>query len=233
MDTQLAGHLLSMPVKDIYGRNMGEIVGVIFSLEGKIESIGVGESAGKFAIYPGNRLARHASDILVIPEWRMEAQSLARQKESLARREKAIEELSRCQDLDPRVFEEVATQIEAARATNERLKQKVESRLRELEGRHQSVTDFVGIAKVQHATTEIDEWAYAVTAEFGKVQLETDARELDELRSAMGYLEDIEARQPQSGAEPLPRPQTTFPPVMFDLLPELDASKDSLDEIPA
>jgi hypothetical protein len=109
----------------------------------------------------------------------------------------------------------------------------VEERVRELEARHQDVTDFVGISKVQHATTEIDEWAYAVTAEFGKVQLETDAKELDELRSALGYLEDIEARESPSGAEPLPRPQTAFPPVMFDLLPEVNGSKDGLDAIPA
>jgi hypothetical protein len=192
MQTERHQDTVWTPVKDTYGRDMGEIVGVIFDLKGGIESIGVRESGGKFVIYSGKRLAKHKSYFVVVPEWRTEAQTLAKEMETLAKRERALEELSRCNDVDPKVFDEVLAQIAAARVGYERLRMKIEYRLKEVESLYQSVSDFIGIAKVQHAASEIDEASYLVTAEFGRVELEADARELDELRRTMGFLEDIE-----------------------------------------
>lgn len=227
-EKEAAEHPLWMPLRDIYGRNMGEVVGIIFNLDGKIQSIAVSESAGRFVSYPGARVAKRESQLVVVPEWRAEAENLARQKESLKKREEAIEELARCRDLDAKIYDEMSAEITAARASHQRLREKVEVRLRELEERQRSVSDFIEIAKVQHATTEIDEWAYNVTAEFGRSQLETDAKELGELRSAIGYLEDIEEEVPASATEELPAPEVSFPPVIFDLkagdaIPQLTA----------
>lgn len=234
METEpdFGGHLLSLPVKDIYGRTMGEIVGAIYDIEGKIESIGVSESGGNFTTYPADRMVKGNSEILIIPEWRLEAQNLARQKEALGRRERAIEELAAVHDLDPRIFDEVSMQIEAARRSHQKLLEKVQARLEVLEARFQSVSDFTSIAKVQHVTTEIDEWAYSVTSDFGRVQLETDGRELAELRSAVGFLEDIEDKEPIPSAGPLPQPQEEFAPVMFDLVTDAEA-KALTTEVPA
>jgi hypothetical protein len=232
MESDFGGHVLSLPVKDIYGRNMGEIVGAIYDLEGKIESIGVSESAGRFTVYPANRLVKGDSEILVVPGWRVEAQNLARQKDALARRERAIEELADSHDLDPRIFDEVTMQIDAARQSHGKLREKVAERLKELEARYKAVTDIVEITKVQHVTTEIDEWAYSVTVDFGRVQLETDGRELAELRSAMGFLENVEQVDPIPSAGPLPQPQENFAPVMFDLVTDASA-KTLVTEVPA
>ncbi len=220
MEPQSDGHPLSSQITDIYGRSMGEIVGLTFDLEGKIESIGVSESAGRFTVYPGNRILKHESEIVVIPEWRAEAQNLARQRDALSKREKAIEDLARSHDLDPRAFEEMTAQIQAARATLERLGQKVSERLTEIETRHRKVSDFVEATKVQRATAEIDEWTYSVMTEFARTQLETDSTELEELRSAMRYLEDIETKDPLPTTEGLPQPGDATPPVSFDLFVE-------------
>lgn len=220
MEPQSDGHPLSSQITDIYGRSMGEIVGLTFDLEGKIESVGVSESAGKFTVYPGNRILRHESEIVVIPEWRAEAQNLARQRDALAKREKAIEDLARSHNLDPRAFEEMTAQIQAARATLERLGQKVNERLTEIETRYRKVSDFVESAKVQRVTAEIDEWTYSVMTEFARTQLEIDSSELEELRSAMRYLEDLEEKTPLPTTEGLPRPVGTRIPVMFDLFVE-------------
>ncbi len=198
MDSEKEGakQPMSKSLRDIYGRNMGEIVGIIFGLDGNIQTIGVSESAGKFFSYPGTRLVSRDSELIIVPEWRAEAQNLAGQKESLKRRERAIEELFRCRELDPKLFDEINTEMAAARASYKTLREKVETRQIELEERMLSVSDFMGISKVLHATAEIDEWTYQVTAEFCRTQLETDAKELDELRTAIGYLEDIEDEAP-------------------------------------
>jgi hypothetical protein len=232
MEAESSEHVLSLPVKDIYGRSMGEIVGAIYDLDGKIESIGVSESGGKFVTYPASKLMKGNSEILIIPDWRMEAQNLTRQKESLARRGRAIRELAASRDLDPRTFDEVNMQIEATRRSHERLKEKVETRLKELEGRFQSVSDFIGITKIQHATTEIDEWAYSVTSDFATRQLETDGKELTELRSAMHFLENIQEEAPIPSSGPLPQPEGNFAPVILDLVTDV-AAKTLDTEIPA
>lgn len=202
-----------MPLKDTYGRDMGEIVGVIYNLQGGIESIGVRESGGRFVVYSGKSLARRKSELVVIPEWRTEAQTLAREIESLNRRERAIEELARVNDANAKVLEEVTAQIAATRASHERLRMMIDARLNEVEALCQSISDFVGTAKVQHASTEIDQGAYLVTAEFGRVELEAHARELDELRRAVGFLENIEQQEPLPSTAGLSQIKAVLPAV--------------------
>jgi hypothetical protein len=213
MQTESHEDAVWTPVKDTYGRDMGEIVGVVFDLEGGIESIGVRESGGRFIVYSGKRLAKHKSYFVVVPEWRTEAQSLAREMQSLSKRERAIEQLSRSPDTSPKVLEDVMGQIAAARASHERLRVKIEARLKEVESRFQSVSDFVGIIKVQRASSEIDEGSYLVTEEFGRVELEADARELDELRRAIGFLEDIEEKAPLPNTDGLSSLKADLPVV--------------------
>ena len=200
-------------VKDIYGREAGRLVGVVLDLDGSIKSIGVAENGGKFAQYSGERLVRDEGGYIVIPDWKVEASRFNLQKQVIRKREHALEEFATDDDVSTRKLEEVRQQSAELRALHDKVKTKIESRLNELDREVATLEEFVVMAKLQRATAEIDESAYQTMTEYGRVALLTDEKEREELRRAIGFIENVEEAAPTKVSQPqkVAQPQKVTP----------------------
>jgi len=203
MQVEINRESLRKPVRDIYGRDLGQMVGVVLDLNGTVSSIGVDEGSGRLVQYQGNRLMMNNSEYLVMPEWKVEAQGLDKQHEGLRRRARALEELERNGEPSTKSLDQLKGQLDAVRNGHEKLAEQARARLSLLDRLDEEISDFTSMAKLLLASSEIDESAYQVTEVFGVVSIAANGREKEELRKVIGYLEDVEKSALSGGTEPV------------------------------
>jgi len=188
-------------VKDVYGREVGKLVGVVMGLDGKVSSIGVNEASGKFTQYSSGRIRKGESEYVVIPDWKAEAQSFVRERDSLRKRLLVLEELSHIKGSHSTSSVDLECQLERVMAGHAKLKHKIEGRLAELSRWDDELDEFIAMAKIQRTTAEIDEEAFRSTTDYGRFALSCDLQEREELRRALVYLENIEEPVPELATE--------------------------------
>ena len=203
MQVEINRESLRKPVRDIYGRDLGQMVGVVLDLNGDVSSIGIDEGSGRFVQYPGNRLIMNDSEYLVMPEWKAEAQGLDKQREGLRRRARALEELERNGEPSSKTLDQLRQQLDAVRKGHEKLAEQTKARLSLLDRIDEEVSDFTSMSKLLLASAEIDESAYRITEVFSIVSLAANDREKEELRKVIGYIEDVEKSTPSAQTEPV------------------------------
>ena len=202
MRTSLESSTDNRTVKDIYGREIGRLVGVLLDFDGSIKSVGVSESGGRLVQYSGSRIVRCEDGYLVVPEWKVDAQALAKERARLSRREAALESIIEEERSSPAVLNQVKKELSEVRANNRRLKERVDRRLSEIKQNEMEIERFAALTKIQRATGEIDEDSYLMAANYCKLAISADSKESDELTHAMGFLEDIEVTP-----APVPAPE--------------------------
>ena len=178
--------------KDIYGRQIGQVVGVAFDAEGQIRSVGVEESTGKFAEYSGKRVVRTELEYLVVPEWKVEAWKLPKEYEAYQRKLKAVEELAKTGDFTEELMGELRSQLNHSRPSHESLAELTRARHGELEHDNSALADYLMEAKLELKCSEIDEPTFKFTSSYTRTAIEINKKEEEELRAVIGYIENIE-----------------------------------------
>lgn len=177
--------LVSKPVKDVYGRYVGFVVGFSVDTSGDLTSIGVDQGNGIFNEYSSARLVSAPEGFVVIPSWKVDCDSLGREIDGVRRRAKALQELAHDGEVPNALFEEMmgkySEEAEKIRDGYKTLGEEMLVRTQELDLQKESLDRFLVNVKVQFRAGEIDETAYKVASECCQAMQEKNSQERQEL----------------------------------------------------
>jgi len=177
--------LVSKPVKDVYGRYVGFVVGFSVDTSGDLTSIGVDQGNGIFNEYSSERLVSAPEGFVVIPSWKVDCDSLGREIDGVRRRAKALQELAHDGEVPNTLFEEMmgkySEEAEKIRDGYKTLGEEMLVRTQELDLQKESLDRFLVNVKVQFRAGEIDETAFKVASECCQAMQEKNSQERQEL----------------------------------------------------
>jgi hypothetical protein len=151
-------------VKDIYGTNIGRVVGIITEIDGEIESVGVDCGSSGIKQLPYEQLVLQGEYVFFIPKWRLDAQKLIRQKSLTLKRMKALHEIVAENDGMKEDAELVTIKYEKKLAelgeSEKTVTDKLVARLSELDAETKQVKAVLFDAKLQFRSNELKEEVY-------------------------------------------------------------------------
>jgi hypothetical protein len=151
-------------VKDIYGTNIGKVVGIITEIDGEIETVGVDCGSGGLKQLPYEQLVIQGDYVFFIPKWRLDAQRLLRQKSLTLKRIKALQEIVAENDgmkedaeLVYLKYEKKLLEIEGG---EKQVNDTLNARLAELDSEARNIKAVLFDAKLQFRSNEMKEETY-------------------------------------------------------------------------
>ncbi|MDG6909427.1 MAG: CdvA-like protein [Nitrososphaerota archaeon] len=203
--------LVNRPVKDTYGRYVGFVVGFSVDTSGELKSVGVDQGNGEFTEYPSGRVASTSDGFVVIPEWKLECESLGKEIDGVKRRAKALQDLAREGEVPRSLYEDMMSKYsdEASKiqGSYKSLAESMVVRIGELEGQKESLDRFLVEVKVQFRAGEIDEAAFKVASESCQAMQTRNSQEMAELSKMLKAIsEPLNTGQaPQQQVAPVQR----------------------------
>lgn len=82
--------IIGKQVKDMYGTQMGKVIGTITDIDGSIQTVGVDCGLQGLSQVPFEQLVVQGEFVIYIPKWRLDAQRFLREKQLTIRRLKAL-----------------------------------------------------------------------------------------------------------------------------------------------
>jgi hypothetical protein len=207
--------LVDRPVKDIYGRYVGFVVGFSVDTSGELKSVGVDQGNGEFTEYPDERIVSTADGFVLIPAWKVECDSLGKDIDGVRRRAKALQDLAREGEIPRAIFDDMMAKYsdEASKiqGSYKSLAEAMVVRVGELEGQREALDRFLVDIKVQFRAGEIDEAAYKVASESCQSMQRRNSQEMEDLTRMLKAATEPLAQQQQQ--QPSQQKQVAQPPV--------------------
>jgi len=82
--------IIGRPVKDMYGTIIGNVLGTLTHIDGQIQTVGIDCGSEGLKQIPFEQLVLQGEVVIYIPNWRLEAQKILREKGLTLRRLKAL-----------------------------------------------------------------------------------------------------------------------------------------------
>ena len=164
--------MIGKPVKDMYGASMGKVLGTTTEIDGTIQTVGINCGSEGLKEIPFQQLVVQSDVVIFIPEWRLDAQKMIREKELTIRKLTAlmqiISENNNMQSDAEIIHEKYKSKWNSLQETEFTIKSKLEDRITEITKQEQSIKILLFDAKVQAKSNEITHDT------FNSVQNETD-----------------------------------------------------------
>jgi predicted CopG family antitoxin len=166
---ETAQKLLGKPLKDSYGRMVGHVVGYINNIKNEVVSIAVELGSGEFQQFPSSQFALEGETITLHPRWMSDYDTLVRDLNLAQRRNAALEELFKNEEVPKTVYEdlhksysEVLTQLSERKRT---LLSELKERSEEIDRQVKELHSFFANLKVAHMTGEVDDMAFRTASD--------------------------------------------------------------------
>jgi len=98
---------LGKKTSDTYGRNLGKIIGITLNNFGEMEAAELEKGTGELERIPVDQLTMDRGEIVVLPRWRVEVESLLKEIDSVQRRLSALDSLLKSQEIPRNLYEEL------------------------------------------------------------------------------------------------------------------------------
>lgn len=184
--------MVGKPVRDIYGRYAGYVVGFSVDTNGELQFVGIDQGNGEFTEFEGRRVIQDKDSIVVIPAWKVETEALRKEIEVVRRRVQALEALAKDGEITPSIYQQMCDQyngqLKSLQETHGSLVQELTERLEQLERKGESLDSFLANTKVQFRAGEIDEGTYKVASEYCTSMRAKDAKEKEEIQAVLRAL---------------------------------------------
>ena len=82
--------IIGKPVRDMYGTDIGNVLGTLTDIDGSIQTVGVDCSSDGLKQIPFAQLVLQGDIVIYIPKWRLDAQKILREKGLTLRRLNAL-----------------------------------------------------------------------------------------------------------------------------------------------
>jgi len=205
MQSSEAVGFLGKSVEDLYGRNVGVVVGFSLKTSGDVDSIGVDGGSGYFTEIKSGRLLFHEQALVVVPMWKAEVTRITGEISVLRRRIAALQSLGKDPGADasisPVQYGQLRTQYEGRVAkiqeSSEKLLLDIKSRMDELDHQDETLAMFLVNVNIQYRSGEISESSFGVISDQCGAMKVRNTKERDDLMAGYVLLtrkEEAEAR---------------------------------------
>jgi signal recognition particle GTPase len=213
------GKYLGKSIEDAMGRPAGKLVGLSADIKDEVTAVQVAQSNGEVDQYPINFVRIADGRVILLQNWRVEADDLKREHEIIRRRNQALDLLLKDGDIDQAEYhqqrsnyEELSKEInkkrEALLDTLKEVETKVEQQIRDLQA---ALTN----NKMLYTASEIDDQTYHTVTESIRAGLEIARKERKDLDNTREYLQAIDSIEPP---KPIPSPSIPTKPVIPDVV---------------
>ncbi len=156
--------IIGKQVKDMYGTQMGKVIGTITDIDGSIQTVGVDCGLDGLKQIPFEQLVVQGEVVIFIPKWRLDSQRFLREKGLTLRRLKAlidiVSENDEMKDDAEIIHEKYKSKLLTLDEAEKEIGAKLAARLDELNGQQKIVKTLLFDAKVQFKSNEISDSKY-------------------------------------------------------------------------
>ena len=156
--------IIGKQVKDMYGTQMGKVIGTITDIDGSIQTVGVDCGLQGLRQVPFEQLVVQGEVVIYIPKWRLDAQRFLREKGLTIRRLKAlidiVSENDEMKEDAEIIHEKYKSKLLTLEEAEKQISSALGSRLEELGAQLKTVKTLLFDAKVQFKSNEISEAKY-------------------------------------------------------------------------
>ena len=186
--------IIGKPVRDMYGTNIGEILGTLTDIDGSIQTVGVDCGSEGLRQIPFEQLVLQGDIVIYIPNWRLEAQKVLREKGLTLRRLKALmtiaenDEMKSDVELIHQTYKSKLMNLDDAEA---KIKTKLLTRLDELDSQAKTAKIILFDAKVQFKSEEVSELTFESIQKQCNNLLERLSHEKNDVSNVQRRLDDL------------------------------------------
>lgn len=156
--------IIGKQVKDMYGTQMGKVIGTITDIDGSIQTVGIDCGLQGLVQIPFEQLVVQGDVVIFIPKWRLDAQRFLREKGLTLRRLKAlidiVSENDEMREDAEIIHEKYKSKLLTLEESEKEITTKLATRLEELNTQMKTVKTLLFDAKVQYKSNEITDSKY-------------------------------------------------------------------------
>ncbi|MCE4624173.1 MAG: CdvA-like protein, partial [Caldisphaeraceae archaeon] len=151
-------------VQDEYGRNIGTVISISSSVDGRVENISIKIADRGLESIDGERLKISDGKVVVVPLWKFEASRLIENLDRAYKRRKALDTISGQNELPSSVIEPMKRrldeEIKALRIKAEEVKRIINGRISEIEVDEIRVARAIANIDILYFSGEVSEKGY-------------------------------------------------------------------------
>jgi DNA-binding transcriptional MerR regulator len=187
--------IIGKPVRDMYGTDIGKVLGTLTDIDGTIQTVGVDCGSDGLRQIPFEQLVLQMDVAIYIPNWRLEAQKVLREKGLTLRRLKALMTIvSENDEMKPDaelIHETYKSKLRNLDEAEVKIKTQLTTRLDELDSQAKTVKMILFDTSVQFKSEEITELTFESVQKHCNNLLERLSHEKDEVSNVQRRLDDL------------------------------------------
>ncbi len=187
--------IIGKPVRDMYGTDIGKVLGTLTDIDGSIQTVGVDCSSDGLKQIPFAQLVLQGDTVIYIPKWRLDAQKILREKGLTLRRLNALmaivsenDEMKSDAELIHETYKSKLMNLDETEAT---IKTELLTRLEEIDGQANAVKIILFDARVQFKSEEILEFTFESVQKHCNNLLERLSHEKAEVKNVQRRIDDL------------------------------------------
>ncbi len=187
--------IIGKPVRDMYGTDIGKVLGTLTDIDGSIQTVGVDCSSDGLKQIPFAQLVLQGDIVIYIPKWRLDAQKILREKGLTLRRLNALmaivsenDEMKSDAEL---IHETYKSKLMNLDETETEIKTELLTRLEEIDGQANAVKIILFDARVQFKSEEISEFTFESIQKHCNNLLERFSHEKAEVKNVQRRIDDL------------------------------------------
>ena len=187
--------IIGKPVRDMYGTDIGKIIGTVTDIDGSIQTVGVECGSEGLRKIPFGQFVLQGDVVIHIPNWRLEAQKVLREKGLTLRRIKALmtivsenDEMKSDAELIHETYKSKLMSLDDAETE---IKTQLLTRLDELDDQAKTAKIILFDGRVQFKSEEISELTFESIQKHCNSLLERLSHEKNEVKNVQRRLDDL------------------------------------------
>jgi sporulation protein YlmC with PRC-barrel domain len=140
-------HFFGKKTRDIYGRYLGQVVAILKNSDGELESIKVDQSEGRLVKYSAEQMMTNKDEIVIIPEWKIQAEQMIKELNTFRSRMDALEAMLEKEEVSKEIYENLKANqkqsIDSLKGQNIEFISSMKQRQEELDRQINELTNFL------------------------------------------------------------------------------------------
>ena len=209
------GKYLGKTIEDSMGRPLGKLVGLTADIKDEVNAIQVARSDGEVATHPIGFVRVLSDRLVLLQDWRVEAEDLQRERDIISRRRQALNLLLKDGDITQNEYDHLRSNYEDL---EKQIKEKSETlidTLKQVEFKlDQQISDLQGALtnnKMLYSSSEIDEETYHAVTESIRSGLEIARKERKDIDNMCDHLNRDQLAENSVPEEPTQLASTVQP----------------------
>ena len=216
---------IGKPVKDEYGRQIGQIASFIVSPNGRVDSIFVKHGDGEFSRYPSEHFKTLDDGMILLPPVKMKVKTLCDEIPLIWRKDQALNEIIETKKFPPdtvgslhKSFEDALNQLKTeAKSTM----QEIDREINKCDEQIKDLSSALVNLEIERGIGRIDEKSYQtsiVMIQEGLKQLSSEKTDLQVMRSTLSNM--LLGEKPATESETKSQKEPALIPTSGTSLPE-------------